>query len=167
MKTLQVSTSARKAIQFVSDLETTKIHRENATRSRHYPRTSHFAELHGLRSAMALRPPFFSSLICLGFLWLESHSLRLDSKLILNVTRSNETLWRYFFPTERPSNNVAKNWVPYTSDCLIEDRCWCFHVEGSMSKVLNPKGAEKASASGAPQDHWAGGFMFWFVPVFC
>eukprot|EP00747_Dinoflagellata_sp_TGD_P038537 gnl/TRDRNA2_/TRDRNA2_139731_c0_seq1.p1 gnl/TRDRNA2_/TRDRNA2_139731_c0~~gnl/TRDRNA2_/TRDRNA2_139731_c0_seq1.p1 ORF type:complete len:331 (-),score=48.46 gnl/TRDRNA2_/TRDRNA2_139731_c0_seq1:19-1011(-) len=68
--------------------------------------------------------------------------LRLTPALMVNVSRRNRSLLNYFFPS-RPRADVRQNWVPFTPDCEISSRCFCFHVEGLMSKDLNPEGASR------------------------
>ncbi|CAJ1453091.1 unnamed protein product [Effrenium voratum] len=80
--------------------------------------------------------------------------LRLNAQLMRNLTKAskaNESLWKYFFP-ESPTSDVMRNWVPYTPQCAIDEQCWCFHVEGSMSKAVNPRGAERGFINGEPEN---------------
>jgi len=70
------------------------------------------------------------------------YPLRLTPRLMVNLSIANMSLLRYFLPS-RPSLDVRKNWVPFTQDCILSERCFCFHVEGLMAKDMNPDGASR------------------------
>ena len=58
---------------------------------------------------------------------------------------SNATLLHYLFPQKsQPTPDVAHGWRAATDGCaVVAAGCWCFHVTGSMTKRLNPSGAER------------------------
>jgi len=52
----------------------------------------------------------------------------------------NATLSRYVFPRAPFSGRVQDHWVPFTEGCEVAKDCWCYHVQGDMTRLLNPDG---------------------------
>lgn len=57
--------------------------------------------------------------------------------LVDRVSTSNASLLEYFYPSLR-TNDVRKNWVTHTEQCVFSPDCYCGHVRGSHDKTSNP-----------------------------
>lgn len=67
------------------------------------------------------------------------------SALMAVAASCNRTLLEYVYPA--PSlvrDDVSLNWTPQTG-CAIAKDCYCFHVEGDMSRAANPDGWKKCA----------------------
>ena len=53
---------------------------------------------------------------------------------------ANVTLLDYCFPQAPQVGRVEDHWAPFTSGCRVATDCYCFHVEGDMSRARNPDG---------------------------
>lgn len=63
------------------------------------------------------------------------------SRLMLDAVGSNETLLRYALPRASTIvNDVQRNWVLHTATCEVATDCYCYHVQGDMSRKHNPNG---------------------------
>ena len=60
--------------------------------------------------------------------------------MMSNLTLANQTLLDYCFPKAPKVGHVHDHWSPYTTGCRIATDCYCFHVEGDMSRAKNPDG---------------------------
>lgn len=67
--------------------------------------------------------------------------------------RSNATLLEYVYPqaatiARTGGGEVREHWVPKTKGCRIANDCYCFHVEGDMSRSVNPDGWRRCLTNG-------------------
>lgn len=76
------------------------------------------------------------------------------SELMSQFGGLNASLLDYIYPTkDQMTNDIHKNWVPFTAGCSLMNDCYCFHVAGDMSKSRNPHGWEKCMDRGGPTHH--------------
>ena len=55
---------------------------------------------------------------------------------------------RVSFPTRDSESDVLRHWVPATQGCRVADDCFCFHVQGHMSRSLDPDGWRRCLTNG-------------------
>lgn len=68
------------------------------------------------------------------------------SRLMLDAVGSNETLLRYALPRASTIvNDVQRNWVLHTATCEVATDCYCYHVQGDMSRKHNPNGWQRCA----------------------
>lgn len=66
------------------------------------------------------------------------------SALMATAAVANRTLFAYTYPSAVSAvggtEHFFEHWVPYTSGCEIAANCYCYHVQGDMSREHNPDG---------------------------
>lgn len=67
---------------------------------------------------------------------------KLTPTCVFDATMADQALLEYMFP-RFATPDVNTNWVIHTDGCRVSEKCWCFHVIGSMEKARNPDGAKK------------------------
>ena len=66
------------------------------------------------------------------------------SRLMRDAAGSNETLLQYALP-RTAANDVQRNWVVQTAACEVATDCYCYHVQGDMSRMHNPDGWQRCA----------------------
>jgi hypothetical protein len=66
--------------------------------------------------------------------------------MMVNMAARNQTLLDWVYPSQAAlTKDFRCNWVPFTEGCTIATDCYCHHVEGDMSRAVNPDGWKKCA----------------------
>ena len=66
--------------------------------------------------------------------------------MMVNMAARNQTLLDWVYPSQAAlTKDFRRNWVPFTDGCAVATDCYCHHVEGDMSRAVNPNGWKKCA----------------------
>tara|TARA_B110001452_G_scaffold57670_1_gene44726 strand:+ start:4261 stop:5370 length:1110 start_codon:yes stop_codon:yes gene_type:complete len=66
--------------------------------------------------------------------------------LMVSMAERNTTLLDWIYPAKATlTSDFRRNWVPFTDGCRVATDCYCHHVEGDMSRAINPEGWKKCA----------------------
>jgi len=75
-------------------------------------------------------------------------------RAIIREAKSSSSLFDYLIPSpDNVTTDVNNNWVPFLAGCKLASDCYCFHVNGSMSKSVNPSGWKNCYRGSHPDAH--------------